>query len=55
MPKVIKVTRAQIMAAQALIKMYERGVVPEPGKAVRAIAAAKRKVTPERDVVFEEA
>lgn len=56
MPKVVKVTRAQIRAAQALIKMYERGHLAEaPSPAVRAIAAAKRKVRRERDVVFEEA
>jgi len=55
-PKVVKVTRAQIRAAQALIDMYERGQIDEaPTPAIRAIANAKRKVALERDVVFEEA
>lgn len=43
MPKVIKVTRAQIMAAQLIIERYEQGIGPEPSPAVRVIANAKRK------------
>ncbi|HET7386928.1 MAG TPA: hypothetical protein VFJ19_09735 [Nocardioidaceae bacterium] len=41
MPKVLKATRAQVHAAQLIIRRAERGIGPEPSPAIYAIANAK--------------
>ena len=43
MGEVLKATRAQIMAARAIVKRRELGIGPEPNDAVRAIANPGRK------------